>query len=161
MNELKIIVLGDSHRCTENIDLAMETLGNMDTVIHTGDNVEDAKYIENNYGVEVISVPGNCDGSTGDLGDEMITTIKSKKILVCHGHQYGVKKNIHRIYYRAKELGCDIAIFGHTHVPFLEKHDGIIILNPGSISMPRGGSQKSCAVMTIDKAVEIEHLNIG
>ncbi len=36
---------------------------------------------------------------------------------------------------KAKELGADYALFGHTHVHLREKVDGITVLNPGSTTM--------------------------
>ena len=36
-----------------------------------------------------------------------------------------------------QDRGCDIAMFGHTHRPYLEEVDGITLLNPGSLSYPR------------------------
>lgn len=37
---------------------------------------------------------------------------------------------------------------GHTHIPLLEKRGGKIFLNPGSISIPKGESEPSYAVIT-------------
>ena len=38
-------------------------------------------------------------------------------------------------------------ISGHTHIPVLEKKDnGIIYLNPGSITIPKGGSKRGYAI---------------
>ena len=34
-------------------------------------------------------------------------------------------------------MDTDVVMFGHTHVPYLEKTDDLILLNPGSISKPR------------------------
>ncbi|MBI2856175.1 MAG: metallophosphoesterase family protein, partial [Chloroflexi bacterium] len=31
----------------------------------------------------------------------------------------------------------DIAVFGHTHYPLVEKHQGVVLVNPGSTSLPR------------------------
>ena len=39
----------------------------------------------------------------------------------------------------AREEGCVFAFFGHTHRMMLERVDGVIVCNPGSISLPRGG----------------------
>ena len=33
-------------------------------------------------------------------------------------------------------------MFGHTHRPYFEEKDGIIILNPGSLSFPRQEGRK-------------------
>lgn len=40
------------------------------------------------------------------------------------------------LYYRAKELGADIALFGHTHQQMIEEYNEVILMNPGSISLP-------------------------
>lgn len=41
----------------------------------------------------------------------------------------------------------DILMFGHTHVPMLKKEDGVIYINPGSISFPKQGGPATYAVM--------------
>lgn len=51
---------------------------------------------------------------------------------------------------RAKELGADIAIYGHIHMPDYATEDGVLVINPGSVAKPRQeGWRKSYAVMTI------------
>ena len=61
-----------------------------------------------------------------------------KKFLMTHGHYY----------YRdhLPEVPYDILLTGHTHVPILERDNRKIIINPGSISLPRRGSTKSYVV---------------
>ena len=51
--------------------------------------------------------------------------------------------------HRAKENDCILAMFGHTHRLFWEQMDGIMVFNPGSISLPRGG-KKSYGRLTIE-----------
>ena len=52
--------------------------------------------------------------------------------------------------------GCDIAMFGHTHKPYLKRSEDIIVLNPGSLSFPRqGGRQPSYIVMEITDRDEV------
>ena len=42
----------------------------------------------------------------------------------------------------------DIFLFGHIHLPRLyENEEGILILNPGSASYPRGGNPASYAIL--------------
>ena len=57
-------------------------------------------------------------------------------------------------FYTAAENDCDIALFGHIHVPVDEEWEGIRILNPGSISRPRGGSKKSYLILEMDEGGE-------
>jgi len=76
-------------------------------------------------------VAGNCDG----YGDkELIAEIDGVKILLTHGHLYGVKSGLQRLFYRAKELDVNAVIFGHTHAPLIALEDGVLFLNPGTCS---------------------------
>ena len=41
-------------------------------------------------------------------------------------------------------------MYGHTHKPFLEKVNGVTVLNPGSLSYPRQeGRRPSYMVITV------------
>lgn len=44
-----------------------------------------------------------------------------------------------------------VVIFGHTHEPLLEEHQGILFLNPGTAGQPRYGGGLSVARLTIEK----------
>ena len=54
-----------------------------------------------------------------------------------HGHNYYVNSRKDMIRSAAVQRGARIALFGHTHVPYLEEQEGILIANPGSLSLPR------------------------
>ena len=44
-------------------------------------------------------------------------------------------------------LEADVLVLGHTHLPFLSRHGGTLIVNPGSVGLPRdGGPQAAYAV---------------
>ena len=47
----------------------------------------------------------------------------------------------------------NIIMSGHTHIPVLEEKDGIIYLNPGSITIPKGGFPRSYATMDENEIV--------
>ena len=57
--------------------------------------------------------------------------------------------------YAIKEQKCQIAMFGHTHVPCnittVNKKFNDYFVNPGSCARPRGGHPNSCAILTIEK----------
>jgi len=150
MERLKIVVLGDSHGEIKNLDFIMKDLKDTDYIIHTGDYFNDGEYIAKNYGMNVIGVRGNCD-FTSQGEEEIIKNIGGKRFFIAHGHQYGIKYDLNRFFYRGRELDADIIIFGHSHMPYYSVEDGIILLNPGSISQPRGGSFKSFAIVRIEK----------
>ena len=81
---------------------------------------------------------------------EKVVEVCSVKIFMTHGHLYGVWDGGFRVAQRAKELGCTVALFGHSHVPVDEVFDGVRAFNPGSISRPRKG-EYSVGIMEIEQ----------
>ena len=60
-------------------------------------------------------------------------------IYLTHGHREHVHGGCGMVAARAREEGCALAFFGHTHRVQIERRDGVLVCNPGSISLPRGG----------------------
>ena len=76
-----------------------------------------------------------------------------------HGHYYCVSLGTEMLRKEGLARGVDIVMFGHTHRPYLEQDEEMIVLNPGSLSYPRQpGRQGSYMIMEIksDGNVEIE-----
>ena len=65
----------------------------------------------------------------------------------------GVKYSTDRLFYKAKEIGAQIALFGHTHCRYYAYEEGIHILNPGSAGQPRDGKPASYAISTLQRTV--------
>jgi uncharacterized protein len=77
----------------------------------------------------LIAVRGNCDRLT--LPEFVIFEEGGKKIGVLHSHHFG-RGNISALEELAKSKGLDIIIFGHSHMPHIEKRGNILLINPGS-----------------------------
>lgn len=150
---MKIGVLGDSHLQRTDIDKVLLELKGVDFLIHTGDLYLDFEYLIEKLEVKGIGVKGNCDYK-GEK--EIIQDIHGKRFLVCHGHEYGVKSNLNSLFYRGREVNADIVVFGHSHVPVYAIEENMILLNPGSIAYPRGGSRKSYAILWVDSEIRVE-----
>ena len=116
--------------------MAKELIKDADVLIHLGDNIDDVQELENGFKGEVYAVAGNCDYST-KYPKETIIEVNGRKIFFTHGDLYGVKSSINNIYYRGRELEVDIVLFGHTHQQIIEKEKGIILMNPGSVSLTK------------------------
>ncbi|WZL74067.1 metallophosphoesterase [Clostridiaceae bacterium 35-E11] len=153
---MKIGIISDTHGM---IRIAQNVLGNMekiDLLVHLGDHYEDAMLLRKQIDIEVVAVKGNCDSHI-DAQDEIILEIGAHKILLVHGHQYGVKADLGKLYYKALEAQSDIVLFGHTHVPIKIQHEGVWMINPGSIGLPRAGHKASYAILEIeDKDIKSE-----
>ena len=97
---------------------------------------------------KLIVVRGNCDSdvdlkvSDFPIIDNMYLNIFSKDIFLTHGHVYSFDN--------LPKFDFDIFIQGHTHVSKLEKKDGKLFLNPGSITLPRD-NHHSFMVMNEEK----------
>ena len=85
-------------------------------------------------------VAGNNDFFSG-LDREKEIWIGKYKGLLTHGHYYYVSVNKETIIQEAKGRGCDIVMFGHTHVPYLYQEDGITALNPEAFLTQAGGEK--------------------
>jgi putative phosphoesterase len=116
----------------------------------------------------IICVRGNCDGEVDDmvldfpvLAEYAIisdNSLGSNIIFATHGHHYNASK-------LPKLKMGDILLHGHTHVPTFEKVDGIFVVNPGSVSIPKENSEHSYIIFEnsefIRKTLEGEILSSG
>jgi len=145
---MKIGIISDTHGDLINTERAVMDMGDIDLLIHAGDTYRDAMEIKEKFGLEVIAVCGNTDYSSRTMC-ETTFEIGDKKIFLTHGHQYDVKYDLTRLYYRAQEVGADIVVFGHSHIPQYIRENDLIFINPGSVSRPRGGSKATYALLEL------------
>lgn len=111
----------------------------------------------NQYKDKIYAVRGNCDAEVDQFLLEF--PIMAPYILVCngasrcfvtHGHLFNED--------RMPPLSAgDIFISGHTHVPRLERVDGILYVNPGSTTLPKSLSKPGYGVMD-EKTVTLKAL---
>ncbi|MBF1053271.1 MAG: metallophosphoesterase [Parvimonas sp.] len=148
-----IAVVSDTHGIVLPVAYSLQR-NKVDIVLHLGDNASDAKKIEQITGMEIYAVAGNCDDNSKDVPEELVLEIRRKKFFLTHGHNYDVDNGIDKIVEKAKEVGADYALFGHTHVHIRERVDGITVLNPGSTTLPRKGDTKGYYIINlIEKSV--------
>ena len=158
---LRILIMSDSHGRNENVELAIaqvrEEIGEFQMLIHLGD-VGDARELESLAGVPCYIVRGNTDYDAKLLNANVIEAGRHR-IFATHGHLYQVDMRLDLLRFAALENDCDIAMYGHTHVPYLEEDpDDVTILNPGSISKPRQADHRyTYMVMEIDDEDEVTY----
>ena len=135
---MRAIVVSDSHNDTNSLERAIDSQGKLDLIIHLGDIARDVDYIETcYYPVKVVSVLGNNDFRYDEY--ERVLDFDGHKIFLCHGHTQSVSSGYERLEATARSKGCEAALFGHTHRSVLERReDGFLLINPGSVSKPRG-----------------------
>jgi len=129
---MSLMVISDTHgRTTAVMNILIENK-DITHLVHLGDMVRDAEDIEAAFPeLKVIKVSGNNDFWSREK-EELLFDWYGLKIFACHGHKYGVRGSKGILATRAKEAGADIALFGHTHIKFDQKLDGVLLLNPSS-----------------------------
>ena len=118
-------------------------------VLHLGDGAKELERLGNRFPrIAAVGVLGNCDWGFGysEADKQRILDIEGVRIFLCHGHRYGVRSgDTDALAYAASARNADIALYGHTHCSEYKTvcmSDGgktLHIMNPGSISRPRGG----------------------
>ena len=151
---MKIAVISDSHNIKSAINLVKPYISDADIVMHLGDGSPNVEEITEGFHGEVYAVKGNCDLAV-EYPNERIVEVLDKKILMCHGHMYNVKMDLNNIFYRAKELGVDIVLFGHTHIGLIEKKEGLLLMNPGSMALGAGGILRSIGYIEIEEGKDV------
>ena len=91
----------------------------------------------------LLCVRGNCEAEVDQmvlefpvLSDSMILFLDGRMVFATHGHIF------HEDHLPPLQEG-DILLHGHTHVPVLENRGSYILLNPGSVSLPKQNTAKS------------------
>lgn len=147
---MKILIVSDTHRKNDNYFKLVERV-HPDMVIHCGDSEGSEYALSQAAGCPVQIVMGNNDFFC-DLPRELEFYVEDLKVWVTHGHNYYVSMNLETLKSEAKHRGVDVVMFGHTHKPFLEISEDLVVLNPGSLSYPRQEGRKATyAMMEIDK----------
>lgn len=154
--KLKILIISDTHRQHENLEQVIVKESPIDLVIHLGDAEGCEDYIEAISDCPLEIVAGNNDFFS-NLDREKVITLLGHKMLLTHGHYYRVSLGLDTLVEEAKVKQADIVVFGHTHIPCVERIEEILVLNPGSISYPRQvGKEPTYIVMQLEEKQEIE-----
>ena len=129
---MDILVLSDSHGAVAPMVRAVE-LATPDLILHLGDCWRDGEQLHARFpDIPREQVPGNCDLRPGEPAARLLV-LEGKRILLCHGHTYGVKTSLLAAGFAAEEQQLDLFLFGHTHRPLVDRRGRTLFLNPGSI----------------------------
>jgi putative phosphoesterase len=135
---MKILVVADTHNVTASI-ISQLKKEKADMLFFLGDFIKDGEDLKRKLEIPAHIISGNGDLASYYKKEELVK-VRDKRILLTHGHQYNVKNGLQRLYYHGLENRADVILFAHTHMPYLNWEDGVLIFNPGSPTFPRGGS---------------------
>ena len=147
---MKILIVSDTHGRDENLEIAVNREAPFDMLVHCGDVEGREFYIEALADCPCSIVSGNNDFFS-HLDREKEISIGKYRAFLTHGHFYSVSVGTERLIDEAQDRGVQIAMFGHTHKPYLERRGDLTVLNPGSLSFPRQeGRRPSYMIMDLD-----------
>jgi len=157
-------VISDTHipeRADKIPEAVFEALKDVEMIFHAGDLVS-LDVLQN---LEKLAptwcVQGNMDRMYGlKLPKQKMVEIDGIKIGLDHGEVYP-RGDTQQLKYIGMEMGIDVLISGHTHISFIKEIDNMLLLNPGSPTVPRL-SDPSVMVLEIDnKGIDARIIKIG
>ncbi|GIW49314.1 MAG: phosphoesterase [Caloramator sp.] len=174
---MKIGFISDIHGYPQRFKSAMELLKDADVVLCAGDvlyhgprnpilegyNPQGLIEEFKNNQKELIIARGNCDAEVDLMVLEypVFTPVvfyekDGVRFMVNHGHEY----NDDEIKMMIDRFKIDVMVLGHTHIRRFEKYKDSVIINPGSISVPKGDGIPSFAYYE-DGYIVFVNLNNG
>lgn len=107
---------------------------------------------------EICAVRGNCDTEVDQmvlefpiLADYSLLAADGLRLYATHGHVYNEQ-------HMPPLMAGDILIHGHTHIYEIKKTGEHVILNPGSVSIPKGGNPPTYGILE-DRVFSVRDLD--
>jgi uncharacterized protein len=126
-------------------------LAEADLVLHAGDVVAESVLAELSSLAPVEAVAGNMDH------EALQTVLPKRRVIEIEGVWIGMVHDAGPRAGREERLrtafpGCAAVVYGHTHVPQLERHGDVWIVNPGSPTERRSAPGHSMALLRVTDA---------
>ena len=147
---LRILVFSDSHGNVSALRRALVAQKTAQHIFFLGDCLRDIEALAGEFPDRIFpKVSGNCDFAALSPGTAM-ENINGTLIFYSHGHPYYVKQSYVPFLQAAEKRNAKIALFGHTQSSLIKYENGVWLVNPGSVSLPREG-EPSYAVIDIEE----------
>ncbi len=176
---MRIGIISDTHGSLTAWERAITAVfRSVDLIVHAGDVLyhgprnplpegyapRELAAVINKAPLPVVIARGNCDAEVDQvlvswplLSPYAFLQIKDLRILVHHGH--GLEHT--EMQAQAQRYQVQLFIHGHTHIPLLEEKNGVIFLNPGSPSLPKGEGRRPTVALLEDNRVSLIDLDSG
>ncbi len=136
---MKIIVVSDVHGDYQRLSDIIDAEKDACNVIFLGDGLSETEMLQDEHpALRIYTVRGNCDYASFSP-TAAVASFEGINFFYTHGQLYSVKSGLDELAFAARARSADVALFGHTHVPCLEKREGLTLFNPGAVTSGRGG----------------------
>jgi len=123
-------------------------LDGVERILHAGDVGPVDILVELEAIAPVTAVHGNTD--RWDVREQTTEAerleLAGRVVVLTHGHLLGSPNPANL---RAAYPAADIIVYGHTHRPAVDRHDGALIVNPGAAGPPRFRLKPSVAILEL------------
>jgi uncharacterized protein len=142
-------------------DACVARLRGADLILHAGDFVAASVLEELRALAPVEAVCGNMDEPAlqSGLPERRVVEVEEVRVGLVHipGPRAGREERLVSWF-----PGCEVVVYGHTHMPQLERHRGVWIVNPGSPTERRRAPMRSMALVEVDgEALQIRLLSLS
>jgi putative phosphoesterase len=146
-----VVVIADTHiprRARSLPEELIPYLERADLILHAGDLIEPSLLQELAIYAPVRAVKGNVDPSDSNLPETLEFDFGGARMAMIHdsGRKEGRRRRLKKRFPDAR-----VVVFGHSHVPFLEDEDGLLLLNPGSPTDKRWQPRHTFALLRVEE----------
>jgi putative phosphoesterase len=175
---VKIMIISDLHGSIEWTEKAIRRFDALnadylfilgDVLYHgprnnlpSGHSPKDVAAVLNRYADRIIAVRGNCEAEVDQvmlqfpcMNSYALFIDNGRRLLLTHGHLFDETSLPFSL------PAGSIFLSGHTHIWRLEKKDGIICCNPGSISLPKTVTDTALHTYAVYTPNEISVFNLA
>ena len=174
-----VLLLSDTHGAVDAVRWILSAFSEeCQACLFTGDGAQDIITVVREAAAGRITIPpviimaqGNCDSQLYPpvfpgcenpkpfgLPVYQQKMIAGQQILLAHGHLHHVELDGRKLSMTAENLGCTIAVYGHTHIQSIEGFGCVTAINPGSPLRPRGKSYGGFAILSINNTKKTPNL---
>jgi putative phosphoesterase len=145
------VVIADTHiprRAKALPEALTPHLERADLILHAGDLMAPALLDELTTHAPVRAVRGNLDPQEAGLRETLEFEFGGARIAMIHdsGPRKGRRNRMRRRFPEAR-----VVVFGHSHIPWLEDEDGLLLLNPGSPTDKRRQPDHTFALLRAER----------
>ncbi|MDY9922474.1 YfcE family phosphodiesterase [Methanobacterium sp.] len=157
-------VISDTHipERTDHIpEIVFKVFEGADLILHAGDLVSLEIKDQLEDVAPTICVQGNMDRYRGlDLPQRKKLNLEGTKIGLSHGEVYP-RGDTQQLQYIGLEMGVEVLITGHTHWSFIKELPDMLLLNPGSPTVPRLSDPSVMLIELEDGKLDANIVKIG
>lgn len=174
---MKIGIISDTHGDTLCWEKALGVFAGCELVLHAGDILNHGPFNPilptynplalahkmNEAPFPILFAKGNCDSDVDTIALEYpiqapyaLALLGGLAVVVTHGD----KMDDEALVELGKRYSLSVIVSGHSHVYRLDRHGAVMLVNPGSASLPKGAGIPTVGLIE-DKIAKIVDLNSG